>query len=95
MLELSEAVLRRSDNALHAPVGADEAVVMSVEAGKYFGLIATARRIWELLEEPRTVAELRDAICAEFEIDAQSCQTDILAFANALIADGLVSASAP
>ena len=45
-----ETKLVRDGDILHAPVGADEAVMMSIEAGRYYGLNAVASRIWELLE---------------------------------------------
>jgi Coenzyme PQQ synthesis protein D (PqqD) len=82
--------LRRNGEVLHAPVGTEEAVMLSVEAGQYYGLNAVARRIWELLEEPKTIFELRDAICDEFEVDAETCQADILKFVGELMDNGLV-----
>ncbi|MDE3197312.1 MAG: PqqD family protein, partial [Acidobacteriota bacterium] len=48
------AVLCRNDKILHAPVGAEETVMLSVEAGEYYGLNAVGRRIWELLETVTT-----------------------------------------
>ena len=87
-------VLSRNPDLLHAAVGAEEAVMMSIEAGRYYGVNAVGARIWELLETPQTIQQLCTQICAEFDVDAQTCQTAILNFARDLIENGVVHASA-
>ena len=86
--------LTRSGDILHAHVSTEEAVMMSVEAGRYYGLNAVASRIWELLSSPKTVAELCAHICEEFEVDEQTCENEILKFAHTLINHGIVHAVA-
>jgi len=82
--------LVRNTDMLYAPVGTEEGVMMSVEAGRYYGLNAVGSRIWELLETPMTVAELCARISEEFEVDAQGCETDVLKFTGSLIDNGIV-----
>jgi len=89
-----ETVLRRNEEILHAPVGTEEAVMMSVDAGKYYGVNAVGARVWELLETPRTISQLCAQICEEFDIDPSTCQTALLKFADELIANGVASPSA-
>ena len=86
--------LSRTVGILYAPVGTEEAVMLSVAAGRYYGLNAVAARIWELLERPRTTAELRALICEEFEIDAPTCEAEVLKFVKELIDNGIVHATA-
>jgi hypothetical protein len=83
-------MISRNDAILHAPVGTEETVMMSADAGKYYGLNAVASRVWELLESPKTVAQLRAQICEEFETDVQTCESDILKFVNEMINNGIV-----
>jgi hypothetical protein len=78
---------------LHAPVGTDEAVMMSINAGRYYGLNAVASRIWELIETPMTVGEICARLCEEFEIDAQNCEAAVLKFANDMVDNGIVRAA--
>ena len=85
-----DTMLSRNGDILHAPVGAEEAVMLSVQAGQYYGFNAVARRIWELLEEPKTVRALCDAIWAEFTVDAETCEADVLKFLGELRDNGLV-----
>ena len=67
--------------------------MMSVAAGKYYGLNAVAARIWELLEQPMTMAQLCAQICEEFDVDVQTCEAAVLKFADEIIENGIVRAS--
>jgi Coenzyme PQQ synthesis protein D (PqqD) len=89
-----DTILSRNDDILHASVGSEEAVMMSVTAGRYYGLNAVASRIWELLETPKTIAQLCAQICEEFEVDAQTCKSEVLKFVQNLIDNGLVHEAA-
>jgi hypothetical protein len=86
--------LSRNDEMLYAPVGAEQAVMLSVNAGSYYGLNGVAVRIWELLERPATVAELCARLREEFEVNPQACETEVLKFASELIDNGIVRSSA-
>lgn len=67
-----------------------EAVILSLADGVYYGLDPVGARVWTLLEQPRTVAELRDAVVAEWEVDAPTAERDLLVLLDALAARGLV-----
>jgi hypothetical protein len=90
---LNTALSRNSD-ILYAPVGSEEMVMMSVTAGRYYGLNTVASRVWELLETPKTIAQLCAQICEEFEVDAQTCETEVLKFVQDLISNGVVHEAA-
>lgn len=89
-----DTTVSHSGETLYARVGKEEAVMMSVTAGRYYGLNAVAARIWELLERPMTIAELCARLCEEFEVDAQTCEAEVLKFVNELIDNGIVHAAA-
>jgi hypothetical protein len=89
-----DTAVSRIGETLYARVGTEEAVMMSVTAGRYYGLNAVAVRIWELLERPMTIAELCARLCEEFEVDAQTCEAEVLKFVNELIDNGIVHAAA-
>jgi hypothetical protein len=59
-------------------------VMMSLAQGMYFGLEGAGPRIWALLEQPRTVAGLCQALSEEFEVDPETCYQDILPFLEEL-----------
>jgi len=92
MIALSTTFIRNAD-ILHAPVGTEEAVMLSIEAGRYYGLNAVGAWIWELLETPLTIGQLCVRICAEFDVDTQTCEAAVLAFTRELVENGIVHAS--
>jgi ornithine carbamoyltransferase len=67
-----------------------EAVVLSLADGIYYGLDPVGATVWTLLEQPRTVAELRDAVVAEYEVDAPTAEADLLRLLADLADRGLV-----
>ena len=67
-----------------------EAVILNLADGVYYGLDGVGARVWELLREPRTAAELRDAITAEFDVDAGTAWHDLSGLLAELAARCLV-----
>jgi len=67
-----------------------EKVLMSVASGKYYNLGAVGGRIWELLEEPRSVRELTEALTAEYDVDAGTCAAQIEPFLQLLLKESLI-----
>lgn len=57
----------------------NEAVILNLKSGIYYGLNEVGARIWQLLQQPQTVLSIRDKILDEFEIDPETCQQDVLA----------------
>lgn len=56
-----------------------EAVILNLSSGEYFGLNAVAARIWELLQEGRTVLEVRDRLMQEYpDVESERCTKDLL-----------------
>lgn len=56
----------------------DESVILNIEQGVYYGLNAVASRVWELVQQPRTVREICDQLMSEYEIEESSCTRDVL-----------------
>ena len=71
---------------------AEEAVIHDLKAGVYYGLNATGTRVWSLIQEPRTVQQVRDAILDEYEVDADDCERDLLKLLQDLLSRGLIKA---
>jgi hypothetical protein len=69
---------------------ADEAVILNLEDGVYYGLNPVASRVWGLVQEPQTIRELRDSLLSEFEIDEPTCTRDLIDLLNQLQRWGLI-----
>lgn len=70
----------------------DETVLMSIEAGRYYGMAGTARRIWALLAAPHTLADLSAQLSLEFQVTPAQCEQEILPFLEELVKEGMVRA---
>ena len=57
---------------------AGESVILHLEEGVYYGLNEVASRVWELIQQPRTVRDVRDALVSEYEIEEALCTQDLL-----------------
>ncbi len=51
----------------------DELVALEPEGGFCFGFNSVARRVWELLADPRSTEELESALLEEFEVGPTEC----------------------
>jgi hypothetical protein len=76
-------------SVIYKKVG-DEAVLLQIERGIYYGLDAVGTRIWELLAEGKSQEEARDAIVEEYDVDADTADRDIAALIGELLLHGLV-----
>lgn len=68
----------------------DEAVILDLQSGVYYGLDPVGARIWELIQEPNLLSEVRDTILDEYEVEREQCENDLCAFIDELIVNGLV-----
>lgn len=69
----------------------DEAVLLSLDSGQYFGLDPVGTRIWNLLAEGKPLADVAATIVAEYEVDRERCEADLVKLLGDLEAQGLVS----
>lgn len=72
---------------------ADETVLLNFKSGVYYGLDAVGTLIWNLIQQPRTVKELRDAILNEYQVEPEQCERDLLALLEKLKAARLIELS--
>ncbi len=67
-----------------------EAVVLNLRSGRYYGLDPVGARIWNLIQTPRTVQEIRDILLQDYEVEADRCEGDLVALLEKLANEGLV-----
>jgi hypothetical protein len=93
-LELtSDCTVVANQDTLSSAVG-DETVLLHFSSGTYFGLDEIGTRVWELISEPLSVAELRDRLLDEYDVDPERCETALLALLNEMAENGLVAVDA-
>ena len=82
-------LVRRRAGLLETEVDG-ELVGLHVENGTCYGFNATATRIWAMIEAPRRLSELRDALVEEFDVAPATCEAQLIALLRDLETDGLI-----
>jgi hypothetical protein len=72
-----------------------EVVALDLQNGCCYGMNRTASRIWQMLDGPKTVELICTALVADFEVDSETCERDVISLLEELRAEGLVSVRAP
>ena len=68
-----------------------ELVAMSIASGACYGLNRVGARAWELLERPRSIRSLCDALVVEFDVAPATCLAGMTELIEGLRAEGLVT----
>ncbi|HTC63024.1 MAG TPA: PqqD family peptide modification chaperone [Candidatus Saccharimonadales bacterium] len=69
---------------------AGEAAILNIKSGVYYGLDQVGARIWNLMQEPREVLEIQNAITGEYEVEPEKCAQDLMVLLEKLLAEGLI-----
>jgi PqqD family protein of HPr-rel-A system len=85
-IDVNEAVVRADVD--------DEAVLLHVETGIYFGLDALGAHIWRLLTDGATEGAIVAALLDEYEVEPARLRADLAAFLDRLAERGLTRVTA-
>jgi hypothetical protein len=69
---------------------AGEAAIVNLKNGVYYGLDPVGARIWNLMREPLTFAQILDSLLHDYAIDRLTLESDLRLFVNQLAEQGLV-----
>ena len=89
-LSASSTVLAARDQVFSDLGG--EVAILHLKAGVYYGLEAVGARIWSLIQEPKTIAEIRDILVSEYEVEPNRCESDLIKLLQILKDEGLIEA---
>jgi len=67
-----------------------ETVLMSIDAGAYYGLEGPAQSIWRALETPMTFATLIEHLTREYNVAPETCTADVEKFLGEMEKEGLL-----
>jgi hypothetical protein len=68
----------------------DEAALLNLQTGVYYGLDRMGAYLWSLLREPVTVRALQEHVQHEYDAAADVVATDIGKFLEEMLAAGLI-----
>ena len=71
------SVVCASDSQISTRVG-DEVVILELVEGQYYSLEGTGPAIWNLVQKPIRVSEIKEEIVRSFEVEPEVCERDLL-----------------
>jgi coenzyme PQQ biosynthesis protein PqqD len=81
--------LRRGERVL-TQQAADTCVLFHLDTGEYYALNEVGRRVWELCDGTRPVAELVAQLCQEYDAPAETIAADVVELVTELADEQLV-----
>ena len=70
---------------------AGELVILHATEGKYYGLNAVGLRVWDLIQLPRSAAEIGAILASEFDVEETTARRDAEQLLGDLISHGLAT----
>ena len=67
-----------------------EAAILNLKSSVYFGLNTVGASIWKLIQEPKTVKDIKEAILEEYDVEPDLCEHDVLELLQELSTHGLI-----
>lgn len=67
-----------------------EAAILNLKSGVYYGLDPIGARIWNLIQEPKNLNEIREILLKEYDVEPDRCERDLLALLQKLADEGLI-----
>lgn len=68
----------------------EESAILDMQNSVYYGMNAVATRVWNLLQQPKSIREIRDAIVDEYDVTPEQCERDILELLDRMKSEGLI-----
>ena len=69
---------------------AGEAAILNLKNSVYYGLDPVGARVWNLIQEPKTLAEIRDTLLGIYDVDSLKLESDLRALLSELAEQGLI-----
>jgi Coenzyme PQQ synthesis protein D (PqqD) len=67
-----------------------ESVILALKAGVYFEMNPLGTFIWDLIQKPVKLKEVRDRIVEEYQVEPDQFERDLLDWMKTLLANGLI-----
>lgn len=86
---LQSSVIVASSEQISSDLG-EEAVILNLKSGVYHGLNEVGASIWKLIQEPRTIEEIKHKLLEEYDVEPEQCESDVIELLENLLAAGLI-----
>lgn len=72
-----------------------ETVLLNLESGVYYGLDAVGTRVWQLLQQGKTIASVCDVMIEEYDVHQDVLREDVSRLVGELQERGIVTTRNP
>ena len=84
-----DTVVVASQELAAADLG-EEVAILNLANGVYYSLNPVGARIWNLIQEPRSVRDVCKTLVAQYDVDTDRCEQDAIALLQQLVENDLV-----
>lgn len=67
-----------------------ESAILNMKDGVYYGLDPIGTQVWNLLQTPRKIADIREVLLQEYDVEPERCDRDLIALLEDLLRAGLI-----
>ncbi len=67
-----------------------EGVILHLESGIYYSLDSVGVSIWNLIQQPKSVDDIKCSLLTEYDVEPQQCEQELLALVEDLAAQKLI-----
>ena len=86
---MNNLIYRRTAQLMEADVG-DELVALDPAKGNCFGFNEVAKSVWQSLQQPKTIDDLRRHLLAEYDVEPEQCAKELQTLLDDMIEKGLI-----
>jgi len=87
-------MIRRAGDLVASEIDG-EYLIMSIERGSYISIRDVSARIWELLQEPRSLGSLHETLLDEYVVDEETCKAEVSALLRHMAGCRIISLEQP
>jgi Coenzyme PQQ synthesis protein D (PqqD) len=84
-----QSIVVATPEQVSCPLG-EESAILNLKNSVYYGVNPVAASVWKLLQQPKSVGELRDALVEEYEVEPERCEQDLLTLLDKMRDEGLI-----
>ena len=85
----NDTIVVAAEDQVSSDLG-EEVAILDLKVGTYYGLDEVGARVWELIQEPRAVGDVRDVLLEEYDVAPERCERDLFALLERLAEQGLI-----
>ncbi len=85
-----DSIVVASTDQVSGELQEGDLAILNLKDGVYYGLNSVGSRIWSLLQTPKSVAEIRDILLKEYDVEAEVCKRELIALLSDLSSKQLI-----